>query len=81
MLGQKSVLHKSDYINVTSTVQRVLTVVWLETHTVPGMVSPAPDTTQLEFSPRGNSSHTNTADEIKYSHHHSKSSCLKDKKL
>ena len=39
-------------------VQNVPIVVWRETHTVPGMVSPAPGTTLLESTQRGNSTHT-----------------------
>lgn len=62
MWGQQWALHKSDCISVISMVQSVLTVAWPETHTVPGMGSPAPDTTLLEFTPRGNSTHTITAD-------------------
>lgn len=37
-------------------VQNVLTVVWPEIPTVPGMVSPAPDTTLLESTPAGGNS-------------------------
>lgn len=56
MLGQKWVWLRSDCINVTSMVQNVLTVVWPEIPTVPGMVSPAPDTTLLESTPAGGNS-------------------------
>lgn len=56
MLGQKWVWLRSDCISVTSMVQNVLTVVWPEIPTVPGMVSPAPDTTLLESTPAGGNS-------------------------
>lgn len=62
MWGQQWASHKSDCTSVISMVQSVLTVAWPETHIVPGMGSPAPDTTLLEFTPRGNSTHTITAD-------------------
>ncbi len=58
MWGQKWVWPRSDCISVTSMAQNVPIVVWPETPTVPGMVSPAPATTLLESTQRGNSTHT-----------------------
>lgn len=57
MLGQKWVWPRSDCISVTSMAQNVLTVVWPEIPTAPGMVLPAPDTILLESTTRGNSTH------------------------
>lgn len=60
MWGQKWVWPRSDCISVTFMAQNVLTVVWPETPTVPGMVSPVPDSTLLESIPKGNSTWTHT---------------------
>ena len=60
MWDQKWAWPRWDCISVTSMALNVLTAVWPETRTVPGMVSPAPDTTLLESTPRGTSAHTHT---------------------
>lgn len=64
MLGQTWVWPRSDCISVTSMALNVPIVVWPEIPTVPGMVSPAPDTTLLESTPRGNSTHTSRGDQF-----------------
>lgn len=61
MLDRMRAWPRSDCISVTSMALNVPTVVWPEIPTVPGTVSPAPDTTQLESTPRGTSTDETTS--------------------